>query len=120
MKTLSLSNNNFRILVMQFNSMPGQGMTLGQMRSLNTALSVLEDGISDYQAEFLVLSSDMEKLQELVKAQGAQIVAIGFEDADFTALKDAWVKLGENPIFSGVKEAREMLLTIDDAINAVV
>ena len=91
---------------------------------MEEALKPFNDGLKKIQSVIVSQVNEKEKaegeakkqkeFEEFIKVEGEKKVTCALEDVDFEFVKIVWSKMAT---FSGVKEAREAVLKIDDAIQ---
>lgn len=130
MKNIILPAKELRLLANQLENF-NVGYTVPQIRSLNKVLVVMEDslkpftdGLKKIQSVIVSQVNEKEKAEgeakkqaefnEFIKTEGEKKVTCALEDVDFEFVKLVWSKMST---FSGIKEAREAVLKIDDAIE---
>jgi len=130
MRNISLPNKELRLLSGQLQNFQS-GYTVEQIRSLDKVVRVMEEAIKDYvqgvtdiMNEPIAFSTQEEreklekerddKLMEYIKTVGNKVVSVSLEDTDLDFVKLVWAKMGN---LSGMKEAREAIIKIDDAIK---
>lgn len=130
MKNIILPAKELRLLANQLENF-NVGYTVPQIRSLNKVLTVIEEvlkpfneGVKKIQSVIVSQVNEKEKAEgeakkqaefnEFIKTEGEKKVTCALEDVDFEFIKLVWSKMST---FSGVKEAREAVLKIDDAIE---
>jgi len=130
MKNIILPAKELRLLANQLENF-NVGYTVPQIRSLNKVLVVMEEilkpfneGVKKIQNTLVSQVNEKEKaegeakkqkeFEEFIKVEGEKKVTCALEDVDFEFVKAVWNKMST---FSGVKEAREAVLKIDDAIQ---
>ena len=130
MKAIALANKELRLLSGQLQNFQS-GYTVEQIRSLDKVVRVMEEAVKKYvegidvivkgpiafstpeEKQKLEQEKD-EQLMEYIKTEGNKVVSISLEDTDLDFVKSVWVKMGS---LSGMKEAREAIIKIDDAIK---
>lgn len=130
MKAIALANKELRLLSGQLQNFQA-GYTVEQIRSLDKVVRVMEEAVKDYVQGIddiikapIAFSTPQEKeklekekddsLMEYVKTVGNKVVSVSLEDTDLDFVKSVWAKMGS---LSGMKEAREAIIKIDDAIT---
>ena len=131
MKNISLPNIELRILSGQLQNYQA-GYTVAQIRLLDKVVRKMEDqlepfikGLNDITKGPIAFSTqeEREKLEKeqndkLVKfgeEEGKKVISVSFEDTEFDFIKQVWARMGS---LSGMKEARETIIKIDDAIES--
>ena len=129
MKNIILPAKELRLLTNQLENF-NVGYTVPQIRSLNKVLIVMEENLKPFneglkKIQSVIVSQVNEKekaegeakkqkeFEEFIRTEGEKKVTCALEDVDFEFVKLIWSKMST---FSGVKEAREAVLKIDDAI----
>lgn len=105
---LSAALNNF-----------GEGLNIGQLRTLDKVLNILEASLEEYRArlkEILKLESNkqLEAVEELNNHLGQQEDELEFSDEQVDLVKELW---GKQKNFMAHKDARKIILEIADAIG---
>ena len=131
MKAIALTNIDLRILSGQLQNYQA-GYTVAQIRLLDKVVGKMEEqlepfvkGLKDITSGPIAFSTQEEReklekeqddrVQEYAKAEGQKIQSVSFEDSEFEFIKQVWLRMGS---LSGMKEARETIMKIDDAIEA--
>jgi len=133
MKNIILPNKELRLLSGQLQNF-NAGFTVQQIRSLDRVVRVMEtilqpfteginkilsgtEPISETATEKEKAEIEAKKAKELedyLKTKGEEKVTCPIEDTGFEFIKMVWSKMSS---LSGLKEARETIIKIDDAIQ---
>jgi hypothetical protein len=130
MKAIALTNKELRLLSNQLQNF-NVGYTVQQIRSLDKVIQSVElvlqpfnEGLNKILSIIVSQVNEKEKaegeatkqkkLEEYLKTDGDKKVTVSLEDAEYEFVKLVWSKMAT---FSGIKEAREAVIKIDDAIQ---
>lgn len=136
MKTVILTRYQASLLSNQLERKV-DGFTVKQLRQLNKILDKFEEPLKEYRKQVKEMSDNYQKklasveqeirgavvieynklTDEWNKAEGIKEDSYEFEDGDFDFLKELWSKTNG---FMGIKEARDVILKIDDALQGAV
>ena len=130
MKQIVLPFKELRLLANQLQSF-NQGYTVKEIRSLDNVSKVIENALKDFNKGLsAILISDasykdekehetneqakQQRLQEFLETEGAKPATVTFDPEDLLFIKTIWGKMTN---LSGIKEAREAVIKIDNALN---
>jgi len=130
MKNIILPNKELRLLSGQLQNF-NAGYTVQQIRSLDKVVRIMETTLRPFnegldkivnEVKAVVSPEDEKKIDEkrrleaedYLKTKGEEKVTCPIEDIDFEFIKMVWSKMSS---LSGLKEARESIIKIDDAIQ---
>jgi malate synthase len=130
MRAIALPTKELRLLSLQLQNFQS-GYTVEQIRLLDKAVSSIDKVVQPFNAKLKELNDKQKKispaepayddvqkeLNDYVETEGNKLVSCSFEDTDFEFVKAVWSKMSG---LSGNEMARKSILTIDDAIKAVV
>lgn len=133
MRTIALPNKDLRLLSLQLQNY-NQGFTVDQIKLLDKVVRNMEMVLKDFMDKFnklagIIVSNvnedertkeefdKQQKINKYLNEEGNETATVSLEDNEFEFVKAVWAKIGT---FSGIGEAREAILKIDEAINKSV
>ncbi len=120
MKSLHLTKQQARHLVMSLDAGSSQALNIGQLRRISAILEKASESIADFNAEIDRITRQVKDVKErdqlhdmLTNTDGQDPVSLEFDESDYDLLKGQWSGMQ----FSSNKFAREIILGIDDAMQ---
>lgn len=121
MKVITIPNRELRVLSNQLQNYK-LGFTIAEIRTLDRVVRTMEDVLKPFEEKY---ATEKEKkyennkereaaLNDFLNTVGKEEVACTLEEADFTFVKNLWLKMAG---ISGTAVIREAVIVIDDALN---
>lgn len=121
MRTLELTKQQARHLVKSMDRGSSKALNIGQLRRISGVLDRMTEQVAGFNCEIERIEKTSKDgcerddlLRNLLDEDKKNPLRIELEDADYVVLKDQWDGLE----FSSSKFARDLILGIDDAMQA--